>query len=97
MSTALDPLAPSLFDLEQDLQAFLDSEDLVTDEHRKEFETELAESLKASVAKRDRVGQFLAHCSMQQENSEREISRLRARKESFERAEKRVKMYVQAV
>lgn len=98
MSTALmAPSAPSLFELEQDLQALLDTEDLVSEDQRGQFEAELAESLKASVAKRDRVAQFIVHCAMQQENCEREIERLKKRKESFDRAGKRIKMYVQRV
>jgi hypothetical protein len=97
MTTALAPVAPALFDLEQDLQALLDTEDLVDPSQRQEFEAELAESLKASVAKRDRCAQFLIHCGLQQENCEREIARLKQRKESFERAEKRLRMYVQSV
>lgn len=97
MSALPAPVAPSLFDLEQDLQAFFNTEDLVPEEQRAEFESALAEQLKASVAKRDRVAQFIQHCSHQQENCDKEIARLKARKESFERAEKRVKQYVQSV
>jgi hypothetical protein len=97
MTTALAPVAPSLFDLEQDLQALLDTDDIVDPERRAEFEYELAEQLKASVAKRDRVSHFILHCVMQQENCDREISRLKARRETFARAEKRIRQYVMAV
>lgn len=95
MSTALAPLAPSLYELEQDLQAMLDTEDLVSEDQRKQFESELAESLKASVSKRDRCYQFLAHCANQKDNCDKEIERLSKRRESFERAEKRMKMSIQ--
>lgn len=97
MSTAIAPLAPSLYELEQDLQAFIDTADLVSEESQDEFQREFAEALQRSVEKRDRAGQFLIHCQQQQENCDKEIDRLKARKRSFEVAEKRVRMYVQGV
>lgn len=97
MSTAIAPLAPSLYELEQDLQAFIDTADLVSEESHDEFQREFAEALQRSVEKRDRAGQFLIHCQQQVENCDKEIERLRARKRSFEMAEKRVRSYVQAV
>jgi hypothetical protein len=96
-STALAPRAPSLFDLEQDYEALLDTEALVSPEQEAEFRQELALKLEASVEKRDRVGQFLLHCRHQQDNCDAEIERLVARKRTFEAAEKRMRQYVQAV
>jgi hypothetical protein len=97
MSTALAPAAPSLFDIEQDLLCLLETDEMCPPEQRAEFERDLSLALQKSVEKRDRVAQFLQHVSLQQENCDREIERLRKRRESFERAEKRMKMYVQRV
>ena len=97
MSTAIVPLAPSLFDLEQDLAALLDTEVFVSPEQEAEYRQELGARLEASVEKRDRVGQFIRHCEMQQDNCDAEIERLQERKRSFIAAEKRIRQYVQVV
>lgn len=97
-STALAlPFAPSLYEIEQDLAALLDTEALVTEEQEAEFRGDLAVALEASVEKRDRVGQFLRHCDMQAANCDTEIKRLQERKKSFEAAEGRMRQYVQLV
>ena len=95
--TALAPLAPSLYDLEQDLMALLDTEAVVSPAQELEFRADLALALEASIEKRDRVGQFIRHCELQRENCEAEVKRLQERKRSFETAEKRIRVYVQAV
>ncbi len=97
MSTALIPYAPSLFDLEQNLESLFDTEAFVTDEQEAEFRLELSSALEASIEKRDRVGQFIRHCQMQQQNCEDEMDRLQARRKSFAAAEERMRKYVHAV
>lgn len=98
MATALQPVNPaSLYDLEQDLVALLDTEECVPEELRKEFEQALAESLKNTVQKRDRVGQFIRHCELQQDACESEIKRLEARKQMFASVEKQMRNYVLSV
>lgn len=97
MSTAVAPIAPSLYELEQDLQSFLDTEDLVSPEQEQVFRAELASAIQASVEKRDRVGQFIRHCELQARNCDEEIKRLQSRKRTFDNAEKRVRGYVQSV
>jgi DNA repair exonuclease SbcCD ATPase subunit len=97
VSTALMPLAPSLFELEQDLQALFDSAELVTQEQETEFLADISEALQRSVEKRDRVAQFITHCGHQRENCDSEIKRLESRKRRFELAETRMRQYVQTV
>lgn len=97
-STAVAPITPvnpaSLFELEEDLQALLDTEALVPPEQVAEFRRELGAALKASISKRDRVAQFIRFCEMQQANCDDEITRLQARKRTFMVAENRVREYV---
>lgn len=97
MSTAIIPVAPSLFDLEQDLAALLDTEVFVSPDQEAEFRQELGAALEASIEKRDRVGQFIHHCVMQQDNCDAEVQRLQERKRSFAAAEQRIRRYVQVV
>lgn len=97
MSTAIAPYAPSLFDLEQNLEALLNTEGFVSPEAETEFRSDLAVALEASIEKRDRVGQFIRHCQLQQENCDSEIERLLERQRVFSAAEKRMRTYVQAV
>lgn len=85
MSTAL-----TLYAIEDNLAALLNSEDLVeTPEQRAELETELVAALKTAVQKRDAVAGFLAHCNGQREAISAEIDRLQRLDKAYERAEKR--------
>jgi hypothetical protein len=97
MTTMLAPRAPSMFELEQDLEALLDTESLVPPEQEAEFYAQLATQLEASIDKRDRVGQFMRHCELQAANCDAEIERLLKRKQTFEAANRRMRQYVQAV
>lgn len=87
----------SLYHVEENLQALLDSEALVTNDQAAEFQMELREALATAAVKRDRVAMFLAHCESQSELAETEIERLRERKAFFERAADRLKGYVVTV
>ena len=84
----------SLFDIEDTLAAFLETDDSVPPEQRAEFETALQEQIRTAVDKRERVGQFLRHCELQQSNCEAEIKRLKARSATFEAAADRLKFYI---
>lgn len=97
MTTALATIARSLYDIEQELDAFVETESLVTSEQEDEFAVELARALQASIEKRDRVGQFIRHCELQADNCDIEIKRLQERKRTYQLAEKRMRLYVQHV
>lgn len=84
----------TLLDVEEYLQALLDSEALVTDEQRVAFKVELYAALKIAVAKRDAVAAFIAHCESQMGFADAEIERLRKRKEVFGKAKDRIEEYV---
>ncbi len=83
-----------LYDIEDHLAALIETAELVPAEQEAEFQQELARSIEAAVEKRDRVGQFLAHCEAQAALAKAEIERLRERKAIYERAVERVESYV---
>jgi hypothetical protein len=84
----------SLYQLEEGLVAFLDTEALVAPEQEQAFREELAEQVKTTVAKRDRVYAFLCQCEVTAANCGDEIKRLRARKQRFENAARRMRDYL---
>lgn len=86
--------ALSLYQLEENHMALLDSEALVTPDQQAQFRAEIAESLKTAVDKRERVAQFLRHCELQAENCKKEIDRLSRLKRSYEGAAKRMEEHV---
>lgn len=87
----------SLYDLEQELVALFDTDAMVPVEQRAEFEADLARAIGQSVDKRERVGQFIRFCQLQQANVDTEIERLRDRKARFGAAEEQLRRYVQHV
>jgi hypothetical protein len=88
----------TLYDLENNLTAFLDTaEGGVAPEQAAEFEKEFLLALEKTVEKRDRVAQFLAFCEAQQAFAVAEMERLAALKVSYWRAAERVKGYVTRV
>jgi hypothetical protein len=84
----------SLYALESDLGALLESAETVTPEQEQQYRAELAEALQRTVEKRDRVAQFLAHCESQAELAKAEIKRLQDRRQFFERAAERMRSRV---
>src|ERR1022692_4054518 len=90
MTTALT----TLYQIEDDLQALVNSEDLVTPEQEREFKQNLAEQLRTAVAKRQRVGEFLRFCELQQESCDKEIARIQALKATYAVAQERMEEYV---
>ena len=68
----------TLYELETELQALLDTGEDLTEENWSEFTTLLYEQLPRNVSKRERVGQFIRHCELQADNRKAEIERLQA-------------------
>ncbi len=94
---ALPPAARPLYDLETHLAALLDTEELVPDELEQEYALELHAALLATVEKRDRVGQFLAHLESQITFAHAEVARLQTREVFYARAFERMQGYVMRV
>jgi len=91
------PQAPTLYELEESLAALLDTEALVTPEQEKEFQAQLAHTMTAAVAKRDRVAEFIRHCEAQAAMARNERQRLTEREHFFLRAAERMRLYVQRI
>jgi hypothetical protein len=94
---ALPPAARPLYDLETHLAALLDTEEIVPDELEREYALELHATLVATVKKRDRVGQFLAHLETQIALAHAEVARLQMRETFYTRAFERMQGYVMRV
>jgi hypothetical protein len=91
------PVSQSLYDLEGNLQALLDTEAFVSDDQRTIFNAELEHAIATTVAKRDRCGEFLKHCEAQAEFAKAESDRLRKRAEVFTHAAERMRGYIRNV
>ena len=91
------PAARSLYDIEAHLAALVDTEALVPVDLEQEFALELQATLAATVEKRDRVGQFLAHPEAQIAFAHAEVARLKAREEFYEKVFARMEGYVSRV
>jgi len=88
---------PSLYEIESDLMALVESAETVTDEQRETYALELRAALANSIAKRQRVGEFLAHCEAQEEACSAEIDRLTALRHRYAKARERVQGMVVAI
>jgi len=86
-----------LYDLEDHLAALLDSEETVPPELEVEYDLALREAVIATVAKRDRVGEFMSYLESQTALAAAEIKRLQDRKALFERTSARMEGYVTRV
>jgi hypothetical protein len=86
--------ALTLYDIESDLEALLNTDEMVPEEQRAEFERELGTQLRAAVDKRQRVGEFIRFCDLQADACKAEIDRLTLRKRHFERVSEQVREYV---
>ena len=90
MSTAL-----TLYSLEENLVALLDTADMVEDPEQQEaIFQEIVSAHLAAVDKRDRVGQFIAHCETQQLGIDIEIKRLQALKKAYATTQEKVERYI---
>src|ERR1700760_3432635 len=82
--------AVTLYSLEENLVALLDTVDMVDDPQQQEaIFQEIVSAHLAAVDKRDRVGQFLAHCEGQQASITAEIQRLQKLKKAYETTQDR--------
>jgi Siphovirus Gp157 len=91
------PAARSLYDLEAHLAALADTEEMVPAEQEQEFDLELQATLAATVEKRDRVGQFMAHLESQVAFAKSEIARLKTREQFYAAVLARMEGYVTRV
>src|SRR6266550_2372478 len=84
MAAQLIPVRPSnctLYELEDNLQALVNSIDLAEEPASREtILEEIGQALRATREKRDAVVAFLRHCELQQEFADAEIARIQKRK-----------------
>jgi hypothetical protein len=85
---------PNLYEIETELQALVDSAETVTPEMAEQYAVELQAALQSSIAKRQRVGEFLRHCEAHEDACDREIDRLKALKLQYSKARERVEDFV---
>ena len=88
---------PSLYQIESDLMALVESAETVSELQREAYALELRAALANSIAKRQRVGEFLAHCEAQEEFCGAEIDRLTALKHRYAKARERVQGMVVSI
>jgi hypothetical protein len=88
---------PNLYQIESDLMALVESAETVTELQREAYVLELRAALDNSIAKRQRVGEFLAHCEAQEEACSAEIDRLTALRHRYATARERVQGMVVAI
>jgi len=91
------PAARPLYDLEAHLAALVDTEEMVPAEQEQEFALELQATLAATVEKRDRVGQFMAHLESQIAFAHAEVARLKEREAFYSKVFARMECYVTRV
>ena len=92
MSAAL-----TLYAIEEQFVALLDTEDLVSDEQRLAFLDDLAEANQQAVVKRDQLIRFLRHLDLQQESISAEQERLSKLKAVYANTQERVEKHVAGV
>lgn len=85
---------PSLYEVESDLQALVESIETVTPEQMELYRADLEAALTKSIAKRQRVGEFLINCASHEEACDREIQRLTALKKQYSRTRERLEEFV---
>ena len=89
MSTEL-----SLYSLNENLLALLDTQDMVSDELQTEIEREIVRVALQIEKKVDSVSGFIRHCKATEDNIDSEIARLKALKAHYVAGETRCKGYV---
>jgi hypothetical protein len=96
MATQLVPIRQSnctLYDLEDNLQALVNSIDLAEEPSSREaILEEIGEALRKTLEKRDAVVAFLRHCELQQEFAEQEIARIQKRKGFIARVQQELEL-----
>jgi len=93
----LAPVSESLYQIEDDLLALIETEGMVPEEKEAEYRAVLYEQLRKAVAKRDRVGQFIRHCELMAANSKEEEKRLKERRDTYQHAADKLREYVKGV
>ena len=88
---------PNLYQIESDLMALVESAETVSELQREAYALELRAALATSIAKRQRVGEFLAHCEAQEEACSAEIDRLTALRHRYAKARERVQGMVVSI
>ena len=86
-----------LWQIDQDLEALIDSREVCPAELLPELETKIAEYFGAEIEKVDRVGAVHSSLQAQVANARTEIERLHARQQSAERAIYRLEQYLLAI
>ncbi len=96
LALAPKPAAPhmTLYELEDQLCALIDTAEMVTPEEQEAFFLQVQETLNAAVEKRDRVGQFLTHLEAQAALADAEIRRLQERKARYQKMFEHMEQYV---
>jgi hypothetical protein len=89
--------ALTLYQVEDQYLALLETEAMVPPELEEEFRQELEEALLHAVDKREKVVQFLLWLKEQQAAAEKEINRLKERKDRMANVERRMDRYVVGV
>ena len=85
----------TLYDLEESLTAFVETQDLAPDEPTRQLVLEgIGQALRKAKDKRDAVVAFLRHCEQQQEFADAEIERIERRKEFIARVQQELERYV---
>jgi hypothetical protein len=85
----------TLYELEDDLQALVNSIDLAeAPAARESILAEIGETLRKTSEKRDAVAAFLRHCEMQQKFADSEIERIQKRKASIARLQDELESHV---
>lgn len=87
-------MSNTMYDLEQELLALVDTGDLVAEDQREAYERELIAVRLAAVEKRDRVAHFLAECDMREEGIKAEVERLTKLRRSYASARERVEALI---
>src|SRR5580704_17314913 len=88
----------TLYELEDNLEAFANTIDLAEDEPaRRLIVDEIGQALRKTTEKRDAVVAFLRHCEMQQRFAEAEVERIRKRKASIARVQEELESHLVGV
>jgi hypothetical protein len=83
-----------LYEIEETLAVFAETEEVVLPEQEAEFLQEFAAIFNSAVEKRDSMGQFMAHLEVQIGLADAEIRRLQDRKQAYTRALAKSEEYV---
>jgi hypothetical protein len=91
--TAIAERPASLFEIEEDYAALVNTEDLVSPEDQESFKQELAVALKTAVDKRERFGQFILACERRSIALKAEAKRMLDQAATCDRAAERAREY----